>query len=251
VLAANAPGIDTFLSSLADTSAQVGPLGTELRALAADVRGLVEAIPPQQVGETFEDVASFANALSRNIPAIETFFVDAGTLAGNLAGVSEGLQSTLDLIDEASEAIDAQAIGRAMDNIDAFSLALGRNADNVDQILVNTRNLTETLASASEQIDAIIARVDGLVATEGGESLFSDISAASLSIRVLADNLDSRTAEITNAITRFANMGTDDYSTLAVDARATLQQLQRVLSEIERNPQVLVFGGDSMREFQR
>jgi len=89
------------------------------------------------------------------------------------------------------------------------------------------------------------------VATEGGESLFGDLSAASLSIRTLADNLDRRTAEITTAITRFTNVGTDDYSALAVDARTTLQQLQRVLSEIERNPQVLVFGGDTMREFQR
>src|SRR5690606_2893026 len=111
VLAANASGVDTFLSSLADTSDQIGPLAEDVRLLATDVRALVEAVPPERVADTVDNVATFADALSRNTPNIEAFFVDAGTLAANLAGVSEGLQSTLDLIDEASEAIDAQAIG--------------------------------------------------------------------------------------------------------------------------------------------
>ncbi|MCD7059406.1 MlaD family protein [Pelagibacterium xiamenense] len=279
-LASNAGGVENFLSSVTRTSDQIGPLADELRNLTADIREIVDVIPPDQVRQTFDDISTFSQSLSANVDNIDGFFDDARSLASNLSGVSDGLQGTLNLIDQASSTIDPDVIARAMDNIDTFSDALGSNADNVDEIMVNARALTETLNGAAERADALIARIDGMIATEDGESLFaeagsaiqsiqqlaerldtiaasddvstllSDLSEAASSFRRMSDNLDAQMNQVTLGITDFTNRGLGAYTSLANDARGTLQRLDRILQSIERNPQVLVFGGDTIRDFR-
>lgn len=308
-LASNSESIDGFLSSMTETSERIGPLADELRGLTGQVREIVAAIPPEDVRSTVADIGSFAQTLANNTENIEGFFNDARALASNLSGVSDGLQSTLDLIDRASTAVDPDVIARAMDNIDAFSTALGNNAANVDQILSNTRAFTETLGNATDRADAIIARIDGMITTEDGrmlfeefgataaslrqliervdamvasddgQTLFADFSAAANSIRELSERLntmasseegtalianigaaansveslanalDERTAAISTGIIGFTNNGLGAYQTLANEAIRSLQLFNRVIQQIERNPQSLVFGGETVRDF--
>ena len=66
---------------------------------------------------------------------------------------------------------------------------------------------------------------------------------AAKSIRVLADNLDKRTAEITTGISRFTGPGLREIESLATDGKRTLTDLNRTLRNIERNPQQFIFGG--------
>lgn len=308
-LAANSDAIDGFLASMTRTSDQIGPLADEFQVLTQDVRRLVAAIPPDEVRWMVADIGAFAQTLAQNTDNIEGFFTDARLLAGNLSGVSDGLQDTLDLIDRASAAVDPDVIARAMANIDAFSAVLGNNAENVDGILANTRQFTETLGTATARADTLIARFDGMVTTEDGQmlfeevretaasirqlvervdsmvasddgqTLFADFSAAALSIRdlserlnamaaseegaqlignigaaansveSLANALDERTAAISLGLTSFTNSGLGAYTTLANEAMRSLQLFNRVLDQIQRNPQVLVFGGETVREF--
>ncbi|WP_404405605.1 MlaD family protein [Pelagibacterium halotolerans] len=279
-LASNADGVESFLSSVTSTSDQIRPLADELRNLTADIREIVQVIPPDQVRQTFDDVSTFAQSLSANVDNIDGFFDDARSLASNLSGVSDGLQGTLNLIDQASSSIDPDVIARAMNNIDAFSEALGNNSDNVDEIIVNARALTDTLNTAATNADTLLTRIDNMITSEDGESFFTEASSAMTSIRQLAErldeiaasddistlvtdfsdaatslrqmaqNLDARMTEITSGITDFTNRGLGAYTSLAVDARGTLQRLDRILQSIERNPQVLVFGGDTIRDFR-
>jgi phospholipid/cholesterol/gamma-HCH transport system substrate-binding protein len=200
-------------------------------------------------------------------------------------------------------------IARARDTLDSFSQALGNNAANVDQILANTRDFTETLGNATERADTIIARIDGMITTEDGrmlfgeigdtaaalrqliervdamvasddgQTLFADFSAAATSIRDLSDRLntiasspegqrfiadisdaavsieslanalDARTAAISDGIVGFTNNGLGAYQTLANEAVRSLELFNRVMQQIERNPQSLVFGGETVRDF--
>jgi phospholipid/cholesterol/gamma-HCH transport system substrate-binding protein len=308
-LASNSESIDGFLSSMTETSERIGPLADELRDLTVQVREIVAAIPPEEVRSTVANVGSFAQTLANNNDNIEGFFTDARSLASNLSGVSDGLQGTLDLIDRATASVDPDVIARAMDNIDAFSQALGNNAANVDQILANTRDFTETLGNATERADTIIARIDGMITTEDGrmlfgeigdtaaalrqliervdamvasddgQTLFADFSAAATSIRDLSDRLntiasspegqrfiadisdaavsieslanalDARTAAISDGIVGFTNNGLGADQTLANEAVRSLELFNRVMQQIERNPQSLVFGGETVRDF--
>lgn len=279
-LASNADGVENFLASITRTSDQIAPLADELRNLTTDIRSIVEVIPPDEVSKTFADIGNFAQALDDNTDNIDGFFADARALASNLSGVSQGLQGTLNLIDQASASIKPDVIERAMNNIDAFSSALGSNADNVDSIIADARSIAETVDTAATRVNAIVNRIDTMITTENGETLFTEIGGAASAVRQLAErldtlvasdqistllsdlevataafrrlsnNLDSRVAEITSGITDFTSRGLGAYTALATDARGTLQRLNRVLQDIERNPQVLVFGGESVRDFR-
>ncbi|WP_116652645.1 MlaD family protein [Pelagibacterium sediminicola] len=247
-LALNADGLDDFLSTLTDTADRIGPLAEELRNLTTEVRSVVEAVPPEQVRETFSNIEAFSASLARNTGSIDNFFDNADALAGNLSGIADALEDTLSLIDDASEAVDPQVIARAMDNIEAFSVALGDGAPAVSEIIENGRILTESLMNTADRIEAIAGRVDEMVGSDEGETLFSDLALTSQSIRTLAENLDARTTEITNGLTGFANRGLGEYTALANEARGTLRRLDRILANFERNPQLLIFGGQTVRE---
>lgn len=250
-LAENADGVERFLASISQTSDQIGPLAAEMRSLTAETRNLLAAIPSEQVTQAIRDTVTFTDALARNSENIDTFFADASNMASNLSGVSEGLGSTLRMIDEASEAIDPQVLARAMDNVDKFSVALGDNAGKVDEIINNTQELTQSLSAAANRVDALLVRIDSMVDTEGGDTLFTEIADAARAVRVLAEQLDARTLEITTGLTGFTSRGLGEYTVLASEARDTLERLNRILTNVERNPQVFIFGGQSVRDFQR
>lgn len=249
-LASNADGLETFLTSLTDTADQIGPLAEELRNLTTEVRSVVDAVPPEQVRETFNNIESFSASLARNTENIDGFFEDAHALAENLSNMTEGLHNTLEMIDQASTAIDPEVIARAMGNIDSFTASLGEGAPAVSEIIENARQLTASLMATADQIEVITTRIDDLVASDEGSSLFEDLGRTSEAIRVLAQNLDTRTLEITNGISGFTNRGLGEYTALANEARGTLRRLDRILANFERNPQLLIFGGQSVRDFQ-
>ncbi|WP_127142754.1 MCE family protein [Pelagibacterium montanilacus] len=250
-LASNADGLEDFLTSMSAVSEQVEPLAGELRNLTVDVRRVVEAIPPRQLRETFDNVGAFAETLANNTDNIEGLFLDARTLASNLADISDGLNQTLRLIDEATDAIDPQIIARALDNVEQFSTALGENAPAVEAILTNTETLTGSLLGAADRIDTITARLDAMMGSDEGTDFFGELALAATAIRNLAGQLDERSAEITTGINAFTSRGLGGYTALADEARGTLRRLDRILANFERNPQVLLFGGDSVRDFQR
>src|SRR5690606_29226291 len=140
-----------------------------------------------------------------------------------LSGISDGLQATLALIDDASSAVSPEVISRAMSNLDSFSAALGDGAPAVSEIIENARVLTESLINTADQIEIITARVDDMVGSGEGESLFGDLAETSAAIRQLATNLDARTLEITTGLTGFTNRGLGEYTALANEARGTLR----------------------------
>ncbi|WP_196260732.1 MlaD family protein [Pelagibacterium limicola] len=249
-LATNADGLGAFLDSLTETADRVGPLADELRNLTVEVRGVIEAVPPEQVRQTFANIETFSESLARNTGNIDGFFTDAQELAQNLSGISEGLQTTLQLIDNASRAVRPEVIERAMNNIDAFSASLGEGAPAVSEIIENARALTQSLMSTADQIEIITSRIDGLVASDEGTTLFADLALTSEAIRTLAINLNDRTEAITTGLTGFTSRGLGEYTALANEARGTLRRLDRILANFERNPQLLIFGGQTVRDFQ-
>jgi phospholipid/cholesterol/gamma-HCH transport system substrate-binding protein len=76
-----------------------------------------------------------------------------------------------------------------------------------------------------------MAKVNALLGTNQGKTMVADIAEAARSIKSLAESL-----------TRFSNTGLKQYEGLAVDGRRTLQEVDRVLRNLEKNPQSLIFG---------
>ena len=83
----------------------------------------------------------------------------------------------------------------------------------------------------------------GSAAGKEGEGMFDEVREAARSIRILADNLDKRTADITTGINRFTGSGLREVEISPSEGRRTLNDIGRAVRSLESNPQQLIFGG--------
>ena len=65
---------------------------------------------------------------------------------------------------------------------------------------------------------------------------------AAKAIKVLADDVDSRVRQLSGGLVKFSGSGLKEYESMAVDARRTLNDLDRVILSIEKHPSQLIFG---------
>lgn len=135
------------------------------------------------------------------------------------ADVTQAARETLRKLDTLIEQ-NMDSFHSAISNIDKFSAALARNSDRIDKITGGLENLT--------------AGDDG----KGGE-----LAEAVRSIRVLADNLDKRTEEITKGVNQFTTAGTKQINVIGADAHRTMAQIELTFKNLDKNPSRLLFGG--------
>jgi len=129
-----------------------------------------------------------------------------------------------------------QTARTVLHRVDAFF------ADSEGSLRDAIRNLdtfSATLAKNSERVDHVMAGVESLFGADGK----GEINEVAHSLKVLADNLDKRTADITSGVTRFTGSGLREWEALAVDGRRTLAELERAIKNLDRNPQRVLFGG--------
>ena len=125
----------------------------------------------------------------------------------------------------------------------SFSEALRRNAEAIDGLVKDASAAARNIASASDKIDKLLGTEDKGVA--------ADLSGAAHSIRELAQRLDGRTAEITAGITNFTNRGLREFEALSSDGRRTLNDFDRAVRKLERNPSQFLFGGNNVPDYSQ
>lgn len=250
-LAANSDGVEEFLASISDAGAEIGPLAGELRLLSTQIRGLVGDVKPGQVAKIVDDVSTFTDAVARNSENVDVFFADAVALSASLTKSSAEIEAITARIGSATEGVDPETIAEFVDSLGAISKVLDDNAGNVDAFLGNMTDVSVTLAQSIDQVRSIVDAIDDMANSAGSEGLFEQLSSAATAIQVLAENLDSRTAVLATGLNRFTSGGLSEYQALAVEARSTLRRLESLISTLNRNPQGLIFGGDTVREYNK
>ena len=129
----------------------------------------------------------------------------------------------------------ATTLGDMSRSLKPFVETLDRNSGNIDAIMKDTRELTARLNGAA-------SKLDGLMGAAGGPGLFEDVGDAAKSMRKLADNLEVRTKEIAASVKQFTGPGLRQYEALASEGRRTLEEINRAVKSLEKNPQQLLFG---------
>ena len=161
--------------------------------------------------------------VDENAGTITSILKNVDSFSKSLADNSTGLQDfTATLAD----------VGRSLK---PFVETLDRNSGNIDAIMKDTRELTARLNGAS-------AKLDGLLGASGSPGLFDDVADAAKSMRKLADNLEVRTKEIATSVKQFTGPGLRQYEALATEGRRTLEEINRAVKSLEKNPQQLIFG---------
>ncbi|KAA5598142.1 MlaD family protein [Blastochloris sulfoviridis] len=163
---------------------------------------------------------------------------DMMSVVRTVGGQAEAVLTRIDRLLSDNQA-DVRA---AVSNIARFSEALGRNSEAID-------GFVKDASAAAKSIASVSAKVEQLVSGEDGKGVVAEISGAARAVRVLAENLDKRTAEVTTGVTRFTNQGLREFEAMATDGRRTINDFDRTLRNFERNPRQFIFGGGGVPEY--
>jgi phospholipid/cholesterol/gamma-HCH transport system substrate-binding protein len=138
-------------------------------------------------------------------------------------------------------------------NTKTFTDALARNSKMLDELAGNTgdvqqivkdaREMMARLNAASARANTVMQKVDALVSDNGKDSVVAQTKATLQSIQRTSDTLNSRLGPIADNLQRFSGQGLRDVQALVTDSRRSVQRIEQAITDFEKNPQRLIFGG--------
>jgi len=259
----NADGIDGFLKSVGNLAETVKSLSGRIDTALASAENLLNSIDPEKidhilanVDKVTSDVASASGEITKTLESfsaaaqsLETFAADAG--------------ASLAKVDSVISEIDPIKVGETMENITLASAdarkalndargvveTFSARKEDYDLIITNTKEMTATLNAASVRVDGVLAKLDNFLGEGDASSLIADAEATLKSFRDVADTLNARVGPIADNLQRFSGSGLRDVEALVNDARRSIQRIERSISTIEQDPQRLIFGGDTVKQY--
>jgi len=259
----NADGVDDFLQSVGNLSETVKSLSGRIDSALTSAENLIKSVDTKKVesivanvdkvtgdvanasGEITKTLESFSNAAQ----SLQTFAADAG--------------ASLDRLDKVIAAVDPAKVGGAVDDIaqastdarkalaDARGVAetFGARKEDFDLIITDVKEMTGRLNAASERVDGVLAKLDGFLGEGDASTLIADAEATLKSFRDVADALKVRIGPIADNLQRFSGPGLRNVEALVDDARRSIQQIERSFSILEKDPQRLIFGGETVKQY--
>jgi phospholipid/cholesterol/gamma-HCH transport system substrate-binding protein len=262
-LADNAQGIDQFLKSVSALSDSVSGMSGRLDATLGAAEDLFKALNSEKIeqilGNTERATASFADASGKIGPALDSFRETSETFQTFGRNADQTLTKVSNLVD----AVDSQKVGKVVDDVSVASAdaraaiagfrdlsnSITGRKDDIDKAIDDFTQLANRLNNASTQVDGILKKVDSFLGSGDANSLSVEARKTLESIRMAAENLNARIGPIAENLQRFSSSGLRDIQTLVTDTRQTVRGLNDAITNFDQNPQRLLFGGDTVKEF--
>jgi phospholipid/cholesterol/gamma-HCH transport system substrate-binding protein len=215
---------------------------------ADDALGGVEGLLKDSAGpiaEKIREAEQFTAALADDSGSVDKLMQSIGAVAEFVAPLTDKLGSFSQQLSDAMRSIDRKNVASVVDDVEKFAVTLGGASGEVTKAVNDVASISEKLNRAADQVEGVLKGAQAFLNTatgKDGRNAFSDVSDVAKSIRLLAENLDKRTAEITAEISRFTRTSLRGIGTLSTDGRRALTSFGRTLREVERDPQQLIFG---------
>ena len=203
------------------------------------------AVDPAKVSAIVGDVSQFSGALAADKDAVKSLIADAASLAKRLNDASDKLGGTISDIDGLAKAVDREKLAHFLDGADALGGALVSNRDNIDRTIKNTSELAAKLNGSADKLDGLMTTVQNFLGSPDTKGPLTDIGDAAKSLRRLTDDLDQRIKEVSGGLIRFSTSGLREYEALAVDGRRTVNDLDKLLHSLQKNPSQILFGASA------
>jgi phospholipid/cholesterol/gamma-HCH transport system substrate-binding protein len=257
-LARNAPGIDKFLSSVSALSEELAGVSGKLDGALKAAEGLLNAVDPDKVKTIVANVETFTTNLRDQSAKFDKIVSGVDTAVASVNDFAKQTQQTLTKVDGILDGVDAQTVRTALSNIEKASASANKAAgdiakftskvdpDDFDQIVTDARELTSRLNAASVRVDGILVKVDKLLGSGEAEGVMADASETLKAFKQVADTLNSRLGTIMDGLGRFSGQGLRDVEALVQDSRRSINRIEQAVSDIERNPQRIITGGDGV-----
>lgn len=262
-LADNAEGIDQFLKSVSALSDTISGLSGRLDSTLAAAEDLFKTLNSEKIDQiltnTERATASFADASGKIGPAIDSFRDTADTFQRFGNNADQTLQKVSRLID----AVDSQKIGQVVDNVSVasadareaiagfkdLSTSITGRKDDIDKAIDDFTQLADRLNASSQQVDGILKKVDSFLGSGDANSLSVEARKTLEAIRITAENLNAQIGPIAANLQRFSATGLRDIQTLVNDTRNTVRGLNDAITNFDQDPQRLIFGGETVKEY--
>ncbi|MCY0147299.1 MCE family protein [Hoeflea sp. G2-23] len=259
----NADGIDQFLKSVSSLSGTVQSLSTRLEGTLGSVDRLVNAVDPEKVGNIVTSIDKVAGDIAASSGDITKTLESFRIAAESLQSFAADAGASLEKVDKLVAGVDPAKVGQTVDDIAAASadarkaLADARGVaetfsarrEDFDVIITDVQQMSGRLNAASVRVDGVLAKLDGFLGEGDASSLLADAEATLKSFRDVANSLNARIGPIADNLQRFSGSGLRNVEALVNDARRSIERIERSISSIEQDPQRLIFGGDSVKQY--
>jgi phospholipid/cholesterol/gamma-HCH transport system substrate-binding protein len=257
-LSDNSAGIDKFLSSVSALSEELAGVSGKLDGTLKAAEDLLNSVDRQKVENIVGNVETFTESLKeqsarfeqivggvdRAVATINDFARQAGQTLTKVDGVLEGVDPQTVRMALADIAKASASADKAAADIARFTDKLAPRAEDVDKVISDAREISGRLNAASTRVDGILVKVDKLLGSGEAEGVMADASATLKAFRQVAETLNSRLAGIMDGLGRFSGQGLRDVEALVQDSRRSINRIEQAISDLERNPQRIITGGD-------
>jgi phospholipid/cholesterol/gamma-HCH transport system substrate-binding protein len=194
---------------------------------------LEEAAKDDQIARMDADPSVVNNLLQKAQTILERVDGAVSTIESFITEVKGPL---VDTVNNTKKFTDALANNSEV--IDKFS----QSAEDVQAVVKEAREMMTRLNSASSRVDGVLAKLDTQLSDQDG-SVVREARQTMQSYRAVADNLNARLGPITDNINRFSGQGLRDVQALVNESRQSVQRIERAITDLEKNPQRVIFGG--------
>lgn len=257
-LASNADGVEAFLENVSKLSDTIGGVSDQLSDTLAAAEELIGAVDRDKVASIVDnidqstkeirnaagEIDKVVDGVSQAVASIEGFATDASDMIDKANKVLDGVdpatvKTALTNFEQASTTVN-----NAVNDVAKVTERIGARAEDVDQFITDAQELASRLNQASVRVDGVLQKLDTLLGSEETGTLVADASATLKSFRQVSETLNARIGTITDGLARFSGQGLRDVEALIQDGRRAIQRIEVAISEISRNPQRIITGGE-------
>lgn len=257
-LGRNSDNIDQFLASVGDLSKTLSGVSGRLDSTLAAAEDLLKAVDREKVTSIVNNVETFTNDLKGASDNLETVMSGVDKAVTSIATLSQNATGTLSKVDEIIASVDPATVRsaidgikqttetarKAADDISKVTTKFGNRSEEIDKMISDASQLAERLNAASVRVDGILVKVDTLLGSDNADGLMVQARETLLSFRQVADTLNARMGTITDGLARFSGQGLRDVEALVRDSRRSVNRIEEVISDLGRNPQRIIAGGE-------
>ncbi|HEY5817248.1 MAG TPA: MlaD family protein [Mesorhizobium sp.] len=258
-IVANPSAVTNLLQTAQQIFERADNVLTQLEGFTKDAR--------QPLLKTVENAQRFTDALAENADGIDKFLSSVSSLSEELAGLSGKVDGAIETVENILNAVDPKKVASIVENADVFSKNLSDSSKRFDTLVGGAEGTLKNAQAALAKLEQLLGseNADGLVA-QANETLkayrlvaqnindrvkvLDQVGTTLTAYKQVADTLNSRIGGIMDGLSRFSGSGLRNVESLVQDSRRSVNRIEQAISDLERNPQRIITGGDGeVRQF--
>jgi len=222
-ISANPSAVTDLLQTAQDIFSRADRAVTNFEGFVEDVRGPLTS--------TVTNVETFSQALSSNAEGVNDFLASFSELSKTLGTVSVRLDSTLAAAEDLIRAVDHDKVANIVGNVETFTETLRTASADIDRIVANVEQTSDSVRTFAENANGTLGRVDGIL-----EEVKTGVGTAVASLDRLSTQASGTLTKV-DGVLDSARGGIDQaagsITRLADGASGTLARADEILASVD------------------